>query len=237
MANLAISHGEAVVVVIGSGAGGGTLANELTQRGVDTVVLEAGSRLDLEDFLADEWGDAEGPWETVNWRDKRLLTGNSPVVPDYSNSPTWVLKTVGGTTVHWAAQGYRFTDHEWRPLSRYGPIHGANMLDWPMDLESLTPYYESAERKMRITGRNGVPFFPHTRLYEIFAAGCRALGYETCSRGTSRSIPAGGTSRWTDRLGPSWRSAPSGSPGSRASMLLMCSSSCRVAVAGRNGPL
>ena len=42
-----------VVVVIGSGAGGGTVANELTQRGIDVVCLEAGSRLSLADVVND----------------------------------------------------------------------------------------------------------------------------------------------------------------------------------------
>ena len=44
---------ESVVVVIGSGAGGGTLANELAQKGVKVVCLEAGSRLKLEDIKND----------------------------------------------------------------------------------------------------------------------------------------------------------------------------------------
>jgi choline dehydrogenase-like flavoprotein len=191
MPSSAVSDNEIAVVVIGSGAGGGTLANELSQRGIDVVVLEAGARYDLEDFLADEWGDAAGPWEMANWRDKRILTGTSQVVSDYATSPTWVLKTVGGTTVHWAAQAYRFMEAEWMPVSRYGPIHGANMLDWPMDLASLTSYYERAERKMGVTGRNGVPFLPHTRLYEIFAAGCRALGYQDVFEGHVAVNPRG----------------------------------------------
>ena len=42
-----------VVVVIGSGAGGGTLSNELTQRGASVVCLEAGPRLTLTDIVND----------------------------------------------------------------------------------------------------------------------------------------------------------------------------------------
>ena len=44
-----------VIVVIGSGAGGGTLANELCQKGVKVVLLEAGERFEPEDFIDDEW--------------------------------------------------------------------------------------------------------------------------------------------------------------------------------------
>ena len=44
---------DSVVVVIGSGAGGGTIANELAQKGIDVVCLEAGSRLTLADIVND----------------------------------------------------------------------------------------------------------------------------------------------------------------------------------------
>src|SRR5690606_21848259 len=44
-----------VVVIIGSGAGGGTLGNELAQKGIDVVILEAGKRHEFEDFINDEW--------------------------------------------------------------------------------------------------------------------------------------------------------------------------------------
>ena len=42
---------DSVVVVIGSGAGGGTLGNELAQKGVKVVILEAGPRTELQDFV------------------------------------------------------------------------------------------------------------------------------------------------------------------------------------------
>ena len=179
------------VVVIGSGAGGGTLANELAQHGARVVVLEAGARYDLNDFLADEWADPAGPWEAMNWRDRRLLTGNAPFVPDFAASPTWVLKAVGGTTIHWAAQAYRFAEHEWTPLSTHGAIAGSSQLDWPMPLETMTPYYERAERKMGVTGCHGVPHLPHTRLFDVFAAGCRALGYRDVFEGHVSVDPRG----------------------------------------------
>lgn len=179
------------VVVIGSGAGGGTLANELAQKGVSVVVLEAGARYDLSDFLADEWGDPTGPWEAMNWRERRQLTGNAPFVPEFAAAPTWILKAVGGTTVHWAAQAYRFAEHEWAPLSSHGPIAGASLLDWPMPLDAMTPYYARAERRMTVTGRDGVPHLPHTRLFEVFAAGCRVLGYRDVFEGHVSVDPRG----------------------------------------------
>ena len=44
-----------VVVIVGSGAGGGTLGNELAQKGVKVVILEAGGRYEIPDFINDEW--------------------------------------------------------------------------------------------------------------------------------------------------------------------------------------
>ncbi|HEX6363608.1 MAG TPA: FAD-dependent monooxygenase, partial [Albitalea sp.] len=49
------SSDDSVVVVIGSGAGGGTLANELCQQGIKVVLLEAGKRYEIADFVNDEW--------------------------------------------------------------------------------------------------------------------------------------------------------------------------------------
>ncbi|MEE3169254.1 MAG: FAD-dependent monooxygenase, partial [Pseudomonadota bacterium] len=46
---------DSVVVIIGSGAGGGTLANELAQKGIRSVVLEAGKRFKMSDIENDEW--------------------------------------------------------------------------------------------------------------------------------------------------------------------------------------
>lgn len=47
---------DSVVVIIGSGAGGGTLANELAQKGISSVVLEAGGVFENSDIENDEWG-------------------------------------------------------------------------------------------------------------------------------------------------------------------------------------
>ena len=63
---------DSVVVVIGSGAGGGTLANELCQQGVGVVLLEAGTKLSTDEFVNDEW-----PAFSQNaWLDKRTTSGN-----------------------------------------------------------------------------------------------------------------------------------------------------------------
>ena len=49
------TNDDSVVVIIGSGAGGGTLANELCQKGIKVVVLEAGALQSSATFINDEW--------------------------------------------------------------------------------------------------------------------------------------------------------------------------------------
>ena len=90
---------DSVVVVVGSGAGGGTLSNELVQRGINVVCLEAGPRLGLTDII----NDNGAMFNRLSWLDKRVGTGDLN-----ATLPLWVCKTVGGTTVHWAGASLRF---------------------------------------------------------------------------------------------------------------------------------
>ena len=63
---------DSVVVVIGSGAGGGTLSNELAQRGINVVCLEAGLRLTLSDIV----NDNATMFGRLSWLGKRIGTGD-----------------------------------------------------------------------------------------------------------------------------------------------------------------
>ena len=63
---------DTIVVIIGSGAGGGTLANELAQRGIKVVILEAGPRHEIEDFVNDEWES----FGQLAWKDMRTTAGS-----------------------------------------------------------------------------------------------------------------------------------------------------------------
>ena len=63
---------DSVVVIIGSGAGGGTLGNELAQKGINVVILEAGARHEYEDFVNDEWAS----FAQLAWTDMRTTSGS-----------------------------------------------------------------------------------------------------------------------------------------------------------------
>lgn len=164
---------DSVVVIIGSGAGGGTLANELAQKGIDVVTLEAGKRESSESFLNDEWKS----FSQLAWLDPRSTSGSWRVAKDFPGLPAWICKTVGGSTTHWAGASLRFQEHEFRAKTEYGDVIGANLLDWPLTLDELEPYYERAEYKMGVTRTNGIPGLPGNNNYKIMDAGARKLGY------------------------------------------------------------
>lgn len=85
-----------VILVIGSGAGGGTVANELCQRGARVVLLEAGKHHQPQDFINDEWPSLD----QLAWLDERTTSGTWRIAKDFPKLPAWTCKAVGGTTVH-----------------------------------------------------------------------------------------------------------------------------------------
>src|SRR5207248_10221258 len=121
------------VVNIGSGAGGETLAHELTRHGIKVVLLEAGKRQSLEAF-------SQVPSEAfgqLTWLDARTQSGTWGVARYFPNLPVWHCKTVGGTTVHWTASCPRLQAWELRAKTIYGDIAGTSLIDWPITYKEL----------------------------------------------------------------------------------------------------
>ncbi|MFZ5510228.1 MAG: GMC family oxidoreductase [Pseudomonadota bacterium] len=170
---------DSAVVIIGSGAGGGTLANELCQKGVKVVVLEAGARQSTDTFVNDEWKS----FVQLAWLDNRTTSGTWRIARDFPNLPAWVCKTVGGTTTHWAGASLRFQEHEFKVRTVYGEIRDANLLDWPLTLQELEPYYAKAEDKMGVTRTHGIPGLPGNNNFKVMYAGAMKLGYKDVHTG------------------------------------------------------
>ena len=168
-----------VVVIVGSGAGGGTLGNELAQKGVKVVILEAGSRVELQDFVNDEWES----FTQLAWSDMRTASGSWRVATDFPNLPAWIVKAVGGSTTHWAGASLRFDEHEFKVKSTYGGIAGANLLDWPITLAEMEPWYAKAEDKMGVTRTNDIAGLPGNNNFKVMEAGAKKLGYKTVHTG------------------------------------------------------
>ena len=170
---------DSVVVIVGSGAGGGTLGTQLALKGIDTVILEAGSRHETWDFINDEWDS----FSQLAWKDKRRTSGDWRVSKDFPNLPAWIVKSVGGSTVHWAGASLRFQEHEFKTKTHYGEVADANLLDWPIDLKEMEPWYAIAEDRMGVTRTNGIPGLPGNNNFKVLEAGARKIGYKEVHTG------------------------------------------------------
>lgn len=166
---------ERVVVIVGSGAGGATLANELCQRGIRCVLLEAGPRFTLADFSHDEFAMAA-----------KLISSDAPEVTSpepLSTSKPYVCKGVGGTTIHWSGIALRLSMSERRARQTYGPVTGAALADWPVPDREFDAYYSRAEARLGVTGTHGNPLLPANNNFKVLYQGARSLGYRDISTG------------------------------------------------------
>ncbi len=90
--------------IVGTGAGGGTLAARLAEKGFSVVALDAGPYFrPMEDFASDETAQNQ-----LYWMDPRVVDGDNPITMGGKNSG----KAVGGSTVHFAMVSLRFRP-EW----------------------------------------------------------------------------------------------------------------------------
>lgn len=162
---------DSVVVVIGSGAGGGTLAAELTAKGVPVVCLEAGGPIDIVQ-------DLPQMYRRIFWSDKRLSEGDlNPALP------VFIGKAVGGTSVIWGGVALRLQAHEFKARSTYGAVPGTSLIDWPVTPDDMLPYYERAEKRMGVTGRHGNDFLAEHNHSLVLKTAARKLGYKHVNDG------------------------------------------------------
>jgi len=160
--------------IVGTGAGGGTLACKLAEYGFSVVAFDAGAYWrPLEDFASDEHHQAK-----LYWTDERLVDGEDPLQLGSNNSG----KSVGGSTVHFAMVSLRFRPEWFRARTALG--YGA---DWPLDWREMWRYYAEVERALTISGPVRYPWGPKRprypyRPHELNAAalalaqGAEALG-------------------------------------------------------------
>jgi hypothetical protein len=63
-----------------------------------------------------------------------------------------------------------------RARTVYGDVPGTSLIDWPITLAELEPYYDRAEAKMGVTRTNGLPPLPPNNNFKVMYAGAKALG-------------------------------------------------------------
>jgi choline dehydrogenase-like flavoprotein len=154
-------------VVIGAGAGGGIVAKELSVAGLSVVLLERGKwytandcrKDDLRNQRTNPLGNAFGPEEEGNprvWIDpKGMAHIATPSDGAYQNNAA----CVGGGTIAWGAQAWRYMPQDFRMKSIYGAPAGSSLEDWPISYDDLEPFYEKAEYEIGVSGDyTGAPF-------------------------------------------------------------------------------
>jgi choline dehydrogenase-like flavoprotein len=130
------------VVIIGSGAGGATLAQRLAPTGKSILILERGEHL---------------PREAENWSPHAVFVQHR-----YRTQEKWYDKTgcaftpnthywVGGNTTFYGAALLRFRRRDFEEVQHAGGVSPA----WPISLTDLAPYYTEAERLWQVHGTRG----------------------------------------------------------------------------------
>jgi choline dehydrogenase-like flavoprotein len=148
-------------VIVGSGAAGGILAKELSTNGFRVVVLEQGPYLTEADFTHNE----------IKVLNENLLTNHPELqpntfrkTPDEKAKPQRAVlygRVVGGTSVHFTANFWRFHEIDFIERSKIGPISGTGFTDWPITYADLEPYYTKVEWEIGVSGLAGAsPFDP-----------------------------------------------------------------------------
>ncbi|HEY3937242.1 MAG TPA: GMC family oxidoreductase [Bryobacteraceae bacterium] len=155
------------VVVVGSGAGGGTVAKVLTDLGIRVTMLEAGPMLDpAKDFKMFAWpysldhrglgpgcelyfrkgisrplnyfSAPNGAWE---------IKGEPYTVAEGSKFTWFRSRILGGRTNHYGRISLRFADYDFKSYSRDGLG-----TDWPITYDELAPYYDKVEDFIGVFG-------------------------------------------------------------------------------------
>ena len=146
------------VIVVGSGAGGATVAHVLTDLGVRVTLLEAGPMLDpYSEFKEHNWpydfdhrGAGKGASQYFGNNDSKpfgfftttsggwQLEGEPYTVADDTDDFWWFRsRIVGGRTNHYGRMSFRFADYDFKPRERDGL--GWN---WPISYDDIAPYYD-----------------------------------------------------------------------------------------------
>ena len=187
------------VCVVGSGAGAGPVIYELSKAGFKVVVLEKGPWFKTEDFTKDEMVATRRSVYTPNLRDERHVLVEKNAEGEWVEKSTyktgvdfWNGSAVGGSSNFMSAYFHRLKPSDFRLRSTYGPIEGANVVDWPISYEDLEPYYARVEKEVGVSGKvvqhrylepRSTPDFPYPPLAEnhfstLLDEAGKSLGYE-----------------------------------------------------------
>ena len=163
------------VIIIGTGAGGGTMAHALATTGARILVLERGDYVPQED---DNWSPT-AVWKELRYRTRELWVDSA----GHEFHP-YTHYNVGGNTKFWGSVMYRLRREDFQALEHEDGLSPA----WPIDYDTLAPYYDHAERLYHVHGSTGddptepprgeypYPPVPHSEGMERIICQLRAMG-------------------------------------------------------------
>ncbi len=156
-------------LIIGAGAAGGVMAKELSTAGFRVVVLEQGPYLTERDYRHDEIRYTYLPGLT---NDPKIQPVTYRRTESEQAKPIKAIeygRQVGGGSVHFTANYWRFHEDDFHERSLFGDVPGADLADWPIRYADLEPYYTKAEYDLGISGLAGANPFeaPRSKPYPL----------------------------------------------------------------------
>src|SRR6187431_3100455 len=131
------------IIIIGSGAGGGTMAHALAGTGARILIIERGDFVPRED---ENW-NPEAVWKHLRYR-----TREEWVDEQGRSFLPYTHYCVGGNTKFWGSVLYRLRREDFQAVEHVDGMSPA----WPIDYETLEPYYERAEQLYQVRGQAGI---------------------------------------------------------------------------------
>ena len=131
------------IIIIGTGAGGGTLAHALADTSAHILIIERGDFVPQEE---ENW-DPEAVWKHLRYRTRETWrdAAGKAFLP-------YTHYCVGGNTKFWGSVLYRLRREDFGDIEQLEGVSPA----WPIDYETLEPFYERAERLYQVHGQSGV---------------------------------------------------------------------------------
>jgi choline dehydrogenase-like flavoprotein len=148
------------ICIIGSGAGAAPIAYELSNAGYKVVVLEKGQYYTEDDFNKDEIAVCRRDMFTPPLNEQKHIINQynkDGTVTRYdgyeANWNFWNGSMVGGSSNLMSGYFHRMKPNDFKLLSTYGKIDGANIVDWVISYEDLEPYYKKVENIIGVSGK------------------------------------------------------------------------------------
>ncbi len=146
------------ICIIGSGAGAGPIAYELTKAGKKVVILEKGSIYNEKDFSKDEIAFVRRNIITPSLKEQyhtieEFVDNQWMKFPTYETGWSWWNGNIlGGSSNFMSGYFHRLKPKDFRLKSEYGKAEGSNIEDWPITYDELEKYYTKVEEEVGVSG-------------------------------------------------------------------------------------